>query len=89
MLESGGYADFVEEAVWPESSRELRAEDLERDRAVMAKVAREVDPRHAAPAEFTLDSVAVSQEGSEGFSDIRQAACRSEVVFLWYSGHVI
>ena len=59
MLESGGYADFVEKAFWPESSRELRTEHLECDWAVMAMVVHEVDRRHAALAELTLDTVAV------------------------------
>ena len=74
MLESGSYTYFKQEALWAEGSREFRAEYLERDRSVMTKVVREVDRRHAAPAEFTLDAVAVSQGGFEG-SGIRQWAC--------------
>jgi hypothetical protein len=72
VLECGSYTDFVEEAVGPNGSRELSSKHLERDRAVMAKVVREVHRRHAAPAELTLDAVTVSQGGCEGFSDIRQ-----------------
>ena len=74
MLESGGYADFVEETFWAECSRQFRAEHFERDRSVMTKVVREVDRRHAAPAEFTLDSVSVGKGSFEG-SGIRQWAC--------------
>ena len=63
VLESSGYADFVEEALWAECSRQFRTEHLERDSAVMAKVVREVDRRHATAAELMLDAVTVS-EGS-------------------------
>jgi hypothetical protein len=74
MLESGSYADFVQEAVRAERSREFRAKNLERDWSAMTKVVCEIDRRHAAPAEFTLDSVAVGKGGFEG-SGIWQWAC--------------
>jgi hypothetical protein len=72
MLESGRYANFVEETFWAECSRQFRAEHFKRDRSVMAKVVREVDRGHTTPAEFTLDSVTVGEGGSQGFSDSRQ-----------------
>jgi hypothetical protein len=75
MLESGSYADLMQEALWAEGSREFRAEYLERDRSVMPKVVREVDRRHTATAELTLDSVAVGEGGFEGSDVIRQWAC--------------
>ncbi len=46
----------------------------------MAKVVREVDCRHATPTELTLDSVAVSEGGCEGFGDLWQRSLRSVVV---------
>jgi len=75
MLESGGDTDFVQEAVRAEGSRELGTEHLERDRSVMTKVVREVNPRHATPAELTLDPVTVGEGGFEGSGVIRQWAC--------------
>jgi hypothetical protein len=75
VLESGGETDLVQEPVWAEGSRELGTEYLERDRSVMTKVVREVDRRHAAPAELTLDPVAVGEGGFEGSDVIRQWAC--------------
>jgi hypothetical protein len=77
VLESGGYADFVKETFWSKGSGQFRAEHFERDRSVMAQVVCEVDRGHAAPAEFTLDSVAVSEGGSQGFSDIWQVLSQS------------
>ena len=75
MLESGGYTDFVQKAFWAQGSREFRTEYLESDRSVMAKVVRQVDPRHASPAEFTLDPVALGEGGFEGSGAVRQWAC--------------
>jgi hypothetical protein len=65
MLEPGGYTDFMEEAFWTEGNRELRPEYLERDGPIMAEVVREVYGCHAAPAELTLDSIAISEGGFE------------------------
>jgi hypothetical protein len=81
MLESGSYTYFMQEALWAEGSREFRAEYLERDRSVMTKVVRKVDGRHAAAAELTLDSVAVSKGGFEG-SGIRQWACAEDGFYM-------
>jgi SAM-dependent methyltransferase len=75
VLESSGYADFVQKAFWAQGSRELWTEYLERDRSVMAKVVGQVDPRHASPAELTLNPVAVSEGGFEGSGVVRQWAC--------------
>jgi hypothetical protein len=75
MLESGSYTDLMQEALWAKGSREFRAEYLQRDRSVMTKVVHEINRRHAAPAELTLDSVAVGEGGFEGSDAVRQWAC--------------
>ena len=72
MLESGSYTDFMQEALWAECSREFRAEYLERDRSGMAKVVGEVDSRHPAATQLTLDPVAVGQGGLEVVAAIGQ-----------------
>ena len=63
MLKSGGELGLAKEPLRTKGSGQLRSEHLERDRSVMAKVVREVDGRHAAPAELMLDAVTVP-EGS-------------------------
>jgi hypothetical protein len=59
MLEVRGDADLREEAVDTEGGAELRVEELQRDGATVAEVAREVHGRHAAAAELSLDDVPV------------------------------
>jgi hypothetical protein len=63
MLKPGGQLGLAKEPLRTQGRRQLRSEQLEGDRTVMAKVVREVDGRHAALAELTLDAVAV-REGS-------------------------
>ena len=75
MLESGSYTDFMQEALWAKGGREFRAEYLERDRSLMTKVMREVDRRHPASAELTLDSIAIGKGGFKGNGAIRQLGC--------------
>ena len=61
MLEPGGELDLALEALGAEGGSQLGVEDLERDRAVVPEVLGEVDRGHAAPAELTLEPVAVGQ----------------------------
>jgi hypothetical protein len=61
MLKPGGHADLAGKPLGPETGGELGAEDLEGDRALVAEVAREVDGRHAAVAELTLEGVAAGE----------------------------
>jgi hypothetical protein len=65
--ELGRDPDLTEEPL-AERGGELRVEHLERDRPVMAKVVRQMDRRHAAPAELALDAVAVSEGSLEADS---------------------
>ena len=61
MLEPGGELDLALEALGAERGGELGVQDLERDRAVVLQVLREVDRGHAPTAERALDRVAVGQ----------------------------
>ena len=61
MLQVGGDLDLGQKAFDAEHGAELGFEHLERDRAVVPHVAREVHGRHAAAADLPLDRVAISQ----------------------------
>jgi len=65
VSEPGGYPDFTQKSVGPERGGQLGPHDLERDQAVMAQVAGQVDRRHAATPQLTLDEIAVGQGGAE------------------------
>src|SRR6476660_7811778 len=47
VLEAGGEANLALEPLGPERGGQLRAEDFQRDQAVVLEVASEVDRRHA------------------------------------------
>ena len=65
MLEARRDADLAAKAIRPERVRDLGAQHLERDHAVVLEVAREEDRRHPAAAELVLDRVAVRQRLNE------------------------
>ena len=60
-LELGGDVDLAQEARAAERLRELGAEDLDGDDAVVAQVACEVHGGHAAVAELAFDRVALAE----------------------------
>ena len=76
VLQAGGDADLAEEAVRTQGRCELGVDNLERDGAVVAKVAREVNRGHAAPPELALDRVAVGQGGSKVVEGVGQQIIR-------------
>ena len=61
MLEVGGELDLGQEPLGADDGGELRAQQLERDLAVVLEVLREVDGGHAAGADLTFDPVAVGE----------------------------
>jgi hypothetical protein len=61
MLKPGGGLDFLQKPIDTERGRQVRAEHLDRDLAAVANVVREVDRRHAALPQLTLEHVAVTQ----------------------------
>ena len=62
VLELCGEADLSEEPLGAEDSRKLGAQHLERDRAVVLHVPGQIDRRHPAAPELTLDRV-TTREG--------------------------
>jgi len=60
-----GDPDLAEEPLRAQGGGELRPEDLDRHLAVVPLVAREVDRRHAALPELTLDVITAGQGGSD------------------------
>ena len=65
MLEVGRDLDLGEEPLDAEHGAEVGFQNLERDVAVVAQVAREVDGGHAARADLTLDLVVIGERGAE------------------------
>ncbi|HEY3934377.1 MAG TPA: hypothetical protein VGL65_07125 [Gemmatimonadales bacterium] len=61
MVESRGDLHFGKKALGAERRGEIRAQDLDRDIAVMLEVVREIDRRHAASPKLAFDGVAVGQ----------------------------
>jgi hypothetical protein len=61
VLQSSCGADLSQETVRSYGGRQLRAEHLERDQAIMPDVADQVNGGHTAPAQLALDLIAVSQ----------------------------
>src|SRR4029453_7781616 len=63
MLQLRGDADLPLESVGAHGRAELGMEHFERDDSLALVIAREIDRRHAAPAEHTFDLVAIRQGG--------------------------
>ena len=61
VLKPGGGLDFLQKPIGTERGRQVGAEHLDRDRAAVADVVREVHRRHAALSELALEHVAVTQ----------------------------
>ena len=66
MLESRSETDLSKEPLGPKLGRQLGMEDLERDGTIVPDVVGQVDHRHAAAAELTLERVAVAERGGQG-----------------------
>jgi hypothetical protein len=73
VLEVGGDPHFLKEAVRAQGGGQLRAEDLQGDQALVAKVLGEVDRSHTAFTEFPLDLVAVRERCSQTVDGLSQA----------------
>ena len=65
MLELGRGLDLGEEAFAAEHGAEFGPEDLEGDGAIVLDVVGEIDRRHAAGTELTLQAVAVGEGGGQ------------------------
>ncbi len=65
MLEVGGGLDLLQESLGTNDGRDLGAEHLDRDFAIVAHVVREVDRGPASGAQLALEGVAVGQGDPE------------------------
>src|SRR5688500_6383282 len=79
MLQPGRRPDLAQEAIATERGAEVRMEDLDGDLALVAKIVREVDRRHAALAELPLDVIAVGEGGGEASG--RCGHCPAAAIF--------
>ena len=61
MRQPGSDLDLGQESLDADNSTELRAEDFERNAPVMACVPGEIDGRHAAAADLTVDRVPANE----------------------------
>jgi hypothetical protein len=82
--EPGGDLDLAQEALASDQARDIRAEDLERDRAAVAEIARNVDRRHPSATDLALDGVPVLDVGLETFPNLRHEPSLSRVLgYSW------
>src|SRR3989441_421755 len=70
MLQPGGDLDLPHEPLGSERRRELRAEDLDRNRPMMLQVLRQEHRRHAPLTQLPLDRVAVGDSLTQGVEQI-------------------
>ena len=77
MMQPGGDLDLGEKAIGAEDGAELRAQNLDRDFTVVAEVARQIDHRHAALADATLDLVASGEGGVELIGGVHSESMRA------------
>jgi hypothetical protein len=73
MLQSGGYADLLQEPLGGEASRQLGMQHLERDGSSVLPIARPVHRGCSATADFLLDLVPVTQSLRDAQTQIDQA----------------
>ncbi len=74
--EPGRGLDLAQEPLGAEGRRELGAQHLDGDGAVMLQVLGEVDRRHPAPTELALDRVAVGEGGLQTSEQVGQGGSR-------------
>src|SRR5207247_1234009 len=71
---------LTQNPVRPESRRQLRAEHLERHLTVMLDVVREIDGRHAAAPQLSLDDIAAGEGGGEAVALISLHGSSSKII---------
>src|SRR5207249_7985499 len=72
--------DLTQKPVRPESRCQLRAEHLERHLTVMLDVVREIDGRHAAAPQLSLDDIAAGEGGGEAVALISLHGSSSKII---------
>src|SRR5229473_1965778 len=61
MLQAGGELDLPQETLTAERHRDLWAQRFEGHETLMAHVAREIDERHPAPTQLSIDDVVAGE----------------------------
>ena len=70
MLQRGGELDLLQEPLGAQHGGELGMQDLERDPAAVPNVFGEVDGRHPALTQLTLDAVTVRESARESVDQV-------------------
>src|SRR4051794_22970605 len=65
VLQIGGQLDLGQESLGTDHGGKLRTKHLERNLSVVPEVGRQVDGRHTAGADFSVQTIAFSQSGLE------------------------
>ena len=73
MPQPRGHPNFLVKAFRAKQGAEVRVQHLEGDGTVVAEITRQVDGRHAAPTQLTLDGVAVDQGGAKRLKRVAHA----------------
>src|SRR2546425_13264508 len=73
MLQARRDLDLPQEPLGPEADCDVRMEHLDRHRAVVSQVLRQIHGRHASPADLALDLAAVGYRGSEATEELYHA----------------
>jgi hypothetical protein len=70
VLEPGSELDLAEEARDPAGSAHLGSDELDRNRAAVAEILRQIDRRHPSGAELALNGIAFAERGSQALQGI-------------------
>src|SRR3989442_8835223 len=73
MLQARRDLDLPQEPFRPQAHCDVRMEHLDRHRAVVSQVLRQIHSRHASPADLALDLVAAGYRGSESTEELYHA----------------
>jgi len=76
MVEAGGDLDLTQKPIGPEHRRQLGPQHLDRHLALVFQIVREIDRRHAAASELSLDGVAAGEGGVEALAEVPQRGGR-------------
>src|SRR5207248_2547273 len=76
VLQPGGDLDLAQEPLGAEGRREVRVQDLDRDRPMVLQVLREEHRRHAPATQLPLDRVAVGDGLTQGVEQVGHGTWR-------------
>ena len=78
MLQIRGRLDLAQKAVGADDRRELVAQHLDRDVAIVLEIAREIHRRHPAGAELALDAIAIGEARAQAIDVIGHLSGRDK-----------